>query len=78
VMLDEIFLPSPPPDKYRRASDERGGAASILIGIAANRCFETGQPVKIADLVPGLRRPDFAPMPPREGRLPMPPRATKG
>jgi predicted dehydrogenase len=78
VMLDEIFLPSPPPDKYRRASDERGGAASILIGIAANRCFETGQPVKIADLVRGLRRADFAPMPPRDGPLPMPPRAAKG
>jgi len=41
-MLDEIFLPSTPADKYLRASDERGGAGSILIGIAANRCFETG------------------------------------
>ena len=49
-MLDEIFLPSTPADKYKRASDERGGAASILVGIAANRCFQTGQPVKIADL----------------------------
>lgn len=74
VMLDEIFLPETPADKYQRASDERGGAASILIGIAANRCFETGQPVKVADLLPGLARPDFAPMPSRSGPLPMPAR----
>jgi len=72
VMLDEIFLPEAPADKYRRASDERGGAASILVGIAANRCFETGQPVKVADLVSGLTPPDFAPMPARSGPLPMP------
>ncbi len=74
VMLDEIFLPSSPADKYKRASDERGGAASILVGVAANRCFETGQPVKIADLVTGLERPDFAPMPSRTAPLPMPPK----
>lgn len=72
VMLDEIFLPESPADKYKRTSDERGGAASILVGIAANRCFETGAPVKVADLVSGLTPPDFAPMPPRTGPLPMP------
>jgi predicted dehydrogenase len=77
VMLDEIFLPNPPADKYRRASDERGGAASILVGIAANRCFQTGEPVKIADLVHGLTQPDYAPMPPRSGPLPMPPRRSR-
>jgi predicted dehydrogenase len=78
VMLDEIFLPQPPADKYKRASDERGGAAAILVGVAANRCFATGQPVKIAELVPGLVRPDYAPMPPRGVPLPMPdPRARK-
>ena len=36
-----------PADKYKRASDERGGAYSILIGVAANRCFETGNAVRI-------------------------------
>ena len=77
VMLDDIFLPNAPADKYKRASDERGGAASILIGVAANRCFETGQPVKVSDLVKGLARPDFAPMPPRTGPLPMPSQASK-
>jgi hypothetical protein len=77
VMLDEIFLPQPAADKYRRASDERGGAAAILVGVAANQCFATGQPVKIADLVPGLVRPDYAPMPSRSGPLPMPDRQAR-
>jgi predicted dehydrogenase len=72
VMLDDIFLPNPPADKYLRAADERAGAASILIGIAANRCFETGAPVAIGDLVKNLGRPDYAPMPSRTGPLPMP------
>jgi predicted dehydrogenase len=71
VMLDEIFG-SAPADKYRRASDERAGAWSALVGIAANRCFETGQTVRIADLVTGLGAPDRAPMPERGGPLPMP------
>ncbi len=74
VMLDDIFLPDPPADKYVRDSDERGGAASILVGIAANRCFATGQPVKVADLVTGFARPDYPPMPTHDGPVPMPPR----
>ena len=72
VMLDDIFLTHPPADKYQRAADERGGAYSILVGVAANRCFETKQPVMIESLVKGLQRPDYAPMPPRTGPLPMP------
>ena len=72
VMLDDIFLPNAPADKYRRAADERAGAASCLVGIAADRCFETGQPVKIADLITGLRPPEYAPMPGHEGPVPMP------
>jgi predicted dehydrogenase len=78
VMLDEIFLTDPPADKYLRASDERGGASSILVGIAANRCFETGQPVKIAELVTGLQPPNFAPMPKRTEPVPMPRRPGRG
>jgi predicted dehydrogenase len=74
AMLDDIFLPDPPADKYVRDSDERGGAASILIGVAANRCFETGLPVKVADLVTGLARPDYPPMPKHDIPVPMPPR----
>jgi len=72
VMLDDIFLPAPPADKYMRDSDERGGACSILIGAAANRCFETGQTVKIADMVTGLRLPNYPSMPSRNDPVPMP------
>jgi predicted dehydrogenase len=78
VMLDEIFLPNAPADKYLRASNEHAGANSILIGVAANQCFKSGQPVKIASLVQGLERPQYAPMPPRTGPLPMPPKVARG
>lgn len=78
VMLDALFLPNPPADPLIRASDERGGAYSILIGAAANKCFETGQPVKIADLVSGLTPPALPPMPSRDAPLPMPPRGRLG
>lgn len=75
LMLDDMFLPNPPADKYLRAADERAGANSILIGAAANRCFATGGPVDVTKLVTGLGRPDYAPMPSRTAPLPMPQRA---
>ncbi|ESQ75680.1 hypothetical protein ABAC402_09140 [Asticcacaulis sp. AC402] len=56
-MLADVFDPGAPPDSLLRTGEERGGAASIMIGIAANRCFETGQPVRIDSLVTGLGRP---------------------
>ena len=37
-----------------RNAGQGQGAASILIGFAANKAFETGQPVRIADLCPQL------------------------
>lgn len=74
VMLDDIFLPNPPFDKYLRASDERGGAYAALVGIAANTCFKTGQPVRVEQLVTGLSRPDYPSMPSSDGPVPMPPR----
>jgi predicted dehydrogenase len=72
VMLEDLFLPVKRPDKYLRAADQRAGAYSVLIGAAANRCFETGQPVAIADLVQDLVRPDYMTMPTHDGPLPMP------
>ena len=75
VLLDELFLPNPPADKYLRAADERAGAASILIGVAANKSIATNRPVMINDLVKGLSAPDYAPMPSRTGPLPMPGKA---
>lgn len=73
VMLDELFLPSAPTDPLMRASDERGGAASVLVGAAANTCFATGQSVNLDELAPGWRKPSYAPMPGRDYPLTMPP-----
>jgi predicted dehydrogenase len=72
IMLNQIFLPDPEADKFMRASDERGGAMSILIGIAANKCFESKQPIPIASLVKGLTNPNVAPMPKSTDPVPMP------
>jgi len=72
IMLEDIFLPNPAPDKYLRAADERAGACSILVGIAANRSLQTGAQVRVADLVDKVPRPDYPPMPSRLDPVPMP------
>jgi predicted dehydrogenase len=51
VMLEQIFHPTPPADPFNRAASHLDGAASILLGIAANRSIATGQPVQVADLL---------------------------
>ncbi len=63
VMLNDLFAPSPEPDKYLRRADQRSGAYSILTGVAANLSMATGQRVMIDDLVKGIGRPDYTPMP---------------
>jgi predicted dehydrogenase len=48
-------------DKWRQSAGTRDGAMSILIGIAARKSIDTGQPIKIdnlTDLVPHEKRPD--------------------
>jgi predicted dehydrogenase len=72
LMLEDIFLPSPAADKYLRAADERAGACSILVGIAANRSLQTGAQVRVADLVEKVPQPDYPPMPSRRDPVPMP------
>ncbi len=72
LMLRDIFTPLPTPDKYLRRADQRGGAYSILTGIAANVSMATGKVVAIHDLVTGLERPDYPPMPSRDEPLPLP------
>lgn len=72
LMLEDIFLPSPAADKYLRAADERAGACSILVGIAANRSLQTGAQVRVADLVENVPQPDYPPMPSRRDAVPMP------
>lgn len=76
VMLADIFDPNHAPDPLLRMADERAGAASCLVGIAANRCFETKRPVRIADLVTGLGRPDQTRMPLHTAPVPMPMKRT--
>ena len=70
-LLEDIFAANPPTDKYMRAADQRGGAYSILTGVAANESMATGQAVRIADLVGGIGRPDYPSMPAADEPLPM-------
>ncbi len=51
VLLDQLFVPEAPPDPFKRGATHIDGAASILLGIAANRSLKTGQVVRIDDLV---------------------------
>jgi predicted dehydrogenase len=50
VMLEQLFSPNPPPDPFNRAASHIDGAASILMGIAANQSIATGQAVNVDDL----------------------------
>jgi hypothetical protein len=74
VMLDDLFLPEKKADKYLRAADQRGGAYSILTGVAANHSFISGKAVQVADLVSGIPLPDYPAMPSHTAAVPMPPR----
>lgn len=60
VMLEQLFSPHAPPDPYNRAASHVDGAASILVGISANRAIETKTLVNVNDLFP---LPDKAPLP---------------
>ncbi|RPJ56800.1 MAG: gfo/Idh/MocA family oxidoreductase [Acidobacteria bacterium] len=71
VMLNDVFNPNRQTDKYLRAADQRAGAYSMLVGAAANKCFVSGQTVKIAELVPGIASPDYPGMP-SDDPVPMP------
>lgn len=50
-LLADLFAPERAPDPLGRAAGHVDGARSILTGIAANRAMQTGQPVRVADLV---------------------------
>jgi predicted dehydrogenase len=51
VMLEQIFADNPPADPFARTASHIDGAASILMGIAANESIASGQPVKVKDLL---------------------------
>jgi hypothetical protein len=54
LLLADLFTPGATPDPYHRAADHSQGAHSILTGIAAYHSIDSGQPVRVADLVPGV------------------------
>lgn len=70
LLLDDLFHPNPPKDKYKRAADQRAGAYSILTGIAANHSIATGKDVLIDDLVKNIGIPDYTPMPSPDEAMP--------
>jgi hypothetical protein len=41
-------------DAAGQSANERDGAFALAVGVAANECFTTGQPVRIANLIPEL------------------------
>lgn len=57
LLLKDIFDPDPAGDTYQRAADWRGGAYSILTGIAANESMRRGKRIEVDDLVKGLVNP---------------------
>ena len=62
VMLEQIFAPNPPPDPLHRAPSHIDGAASVLVGIAANLSMAERRTISIDSLFP---LPDkHAPQPP--------------
>jgi predicted dehydrogenase len=52
LLLEDLFADDPPPDPLGRAADHVAGAWSVLVGIAANRSIETGESVRVRELVP--------------------------
>lgn len=53
-LQERLFSSNPTPDPWARGAGHGQGAASIMVGIAANRSFETGRPESVADLCPEL------------------------
>lgn len=54
LLQDQIFSRTPPVDTLGRNAGHGQGAVSVLIGVAANRSFETGTQVSIIDLCPAI------------------------
>lgn len=50
LMLEQLFSDSPPADPWGRAAGHIDGAASVLVGIAANESMDRGAQVNIGEL----------------------------
>ncbi len=58
-LQEKIFSNPDMPDPYKRAAGMRDGAMSVLIGVAARKSIELGEPIRIAaltDLQPRAKR----------------------
>ncbi len=62
VMLKRLFG-APSNDQYGHVADERAGAWSAMVGMAANASLASGAAVLLTDLVADAPRPDHAPAP---------------
>lgn len=51
IMLQQLFAPEPPMDPYARAASHVDGAASVLLGIAANISMAEGRAVDVDQLI---------------------------
>jgi hypothetical protein len=51
LMTAALFGASPQADPLHRGATERDGAKSLLTGLAANASLDSGQPVRVADLL---------------------------
>ncbi len=62
VMLARLFGPASN-DEYGHVADERAGAWSAMVGMAANASLLSGAAVELAGLVGDVPQPDYAPGP---------------
>jgi predicted dehydrogenase len=61
LLKEKIFKDPSMPDPYKQAANVRDGAMAVLIGVAARKSIDSGNPVHIADLtdlVPQAKRPE--------------------
>ncbi len=56
LLAEQIFSAKPPKELWGRNAGPGQGAASILIGIAANQCFKSGKPIKVGKLLPAISK----------------------
>jgi predicted dehydrogenase len=56
LLQEQIFSANAPVDRFQRGAGHEQGAASILVGIAANESMEQSRPLNISELFP--LRPD--------------------
>jgi hypothetical protein len=50
LLLQNLLSPTPPPDPLERAASHIDGAASALLGFAANESIRTGRMIAVDEL----------------------------